>query len=900
MTRRSYRPAVVQPRRPPRRTLVSKAAATAAMDEPVSRIILPIDGRLPDVAASLRKSPVLVLQAPPGAGKTTRVPIALLEAGLLGDQQQLVLVQPRRLAARAAAARMAEENHWTLGRECGYHVRFDRRASSETRILAVTDGVLLRRLQQDPVLADVSAVVLDEFHERRLDTDVLLGMLHRLRTELRPELRLVVMSATLDAATVAQFLSCPVITAEGRSFPVRIRYRPPVAATSVTSRRIAEQAAHAVRDCLPTCQGDLLVFLPGEGEIRQVHRLLERETRTPDWIVLPLYGRLSPQEQDRVLRPNALRKIVLATNVAETSVTIDGVTTVVDSGWARVLRYDPQVGLDRLQLERISQASAEQRSGRAGRTAPGVCCRLWSEAAERGRPAQTEPEIQRVDLSGAVLQLHAWGERDIDDFPWLQAPRSESVADAHRILRMLGSLDDQLQITIAGRAMSRLPAHPRIAKLLLVGQEMDVLYAASWAAAILAERDPIQRREDQRRGAAEGGDARKPPTLAAAVSDCDLCDRIAAVWRFLFSGEDAAGAGRVNHAAARHLARIARQFRDLVRAELRRPRPAATQADEALPDTFATEHRELLRRALLAAFPDRLARRRDPHQPRGLMVGGRGVRLSEESAVTHGDLFLCLDCVGADRQEARVRMASEIPRGWLPAEGLHFHDACFFHPSRKQVVARRQVCWQDLVLEESPLPAPSGEEVERLLYAKAVAHWDQVNPEQDADLRQLLARVAWLGEVMPELDWPKVDRELLLELLREMCVGRRSFEQLRKASWRDAMLARLDARQHEALRQDAPTRLQTPRGTFAKVQYELGKPPVAAVRIQEAFGWADTPRLARGRRKILLHLLAPNMRCQQITDDLASFWDNAYHVVRRELKRRYPKHAWPEDPRGGA
>jgi ATP-dependent helicase HrpB len=821
---------------------------------------LPIDPVLPEVVAALRRHPCAVLRAPTGAGKTTRVPPALLDAGLAGTGQVVVL-EPRRLAARAAARRIADERGGRLGDEVGYHVRFDRQAGPLTRLLVVTPGILLRRLHDDPFLENVGAVLFDEFHERSLENDLALGVVRLVQQTVRPDLKIVAMSATLAVEAVAEYLGgCPVVTSEGRLHPVEIRYAP-----RPKEKPLPLAVGQAVGRLLDQTAGDLLVFLPGLQEIRQNAKHLEPLARERDLAVLPLYGDLPAEQQDAVLRPQPRRKVVLATNVAETSVTIEGITGVIDSGLARVLQYDPHVGMDRLRLTPISRASADQRAGRAGRTGPGVCVRMWSPIADRGRPEQTEPEIRRVDLAGAVLQLLTLGEKDILHFPWLEPPREATVAQALTLLRRLGAVADG-GVTELGKEMARLPVHPRVGRLLIEGKRWGNLPQVALAAALLSERDPFVR-------PLEG--LSKDYRRAATVSD--VLDRVEALEEFERDRRTAFPFGRLNRGAVSSVLRTRDQLLRLLRGS-----PTGRDPDAVL-------------RSLLAAFPDRLARRREAGGRQGVMVGGRGVRLAPDSGVTEAELFLCVD-VDAGERETWVRLASAVQRDWLPPEQVKVAHEVFFDPEAEKVLARKRVRFEDLVLEESPAALPGGDEVARVLAEAASERLERVLPPEDSAAELYRTRVRCLREWMPELHLPALDEGELRELLGWLCPGRRSFEELRNADWLPAFQGKLTHAQRQAVEREAPERLEVPSGNRLTLRYEEGRPPVLAVRIQEMFGLRETPRVAGGRVRVLLHLLAPNYRPQQVTNDLASFWANTYPQVRKELRARYPKHAWPEDP----
>jgi ATP-dependent helicase HrpB len=844
---------------------------------------LPIEAVLPRIAAALGSSPNVVICAPPGAGKTTRVPPALLDPALKIAGRILVL-QPRRMAARAAARRIAAEQGTSLGDGVGYQVRFDQQIGPRTRIALVTEGILLRMLHDDPLVESVGAVVFDEFHERNLNSDLALGMVRRIQQTVRPELKIVVMSATLDAAPVAAFLgNCPVITSEGRLFPVEIRY-----AGSFDKRPLAALVASGVEQVAERTQGeqtggDILVFLPGVGEIRQSAAELQAFAERRGFTLFELYGDLPPEQQDAVLGDSFRRKIVLSTNVAETSLTIPGVTAVVDTGLARQLRFDPSVGLDRLALGPISKASADQRAGRAGRTAAGVCLRLWEERSHAHRPAFEQAEIHRVDLAASVLQLWSWGETDVLAFPWFEPPSQPAVETALAVLDRLGAIEGGT-LTEIGRVMARLPVHPRIGRLLIEGHARGCARRTALASALLSERDPFLRSGGG--GSARGND-RAPRTAANYVSRSDVLDRVAALEEFESAGRADSTFGPINRSAAAFVLRA----RDQLLSELRREvgREAGTQTAGEMPQADA------FLQSLLTAFPDRLAKRRDSSTGKGVMVGGRGVRLSPQCAVTDAELFLCVD-VDAGQTEAVVRQASAVERGWLPPEELRTADEVFFHPTQKSVVARRRTYWDDLVIEEVNVPVTLGENAATVLAEAAWREWDRVFPSADPALAGFLTRVRCLAAWMPELKLPSFDDERLKAMLSELSMTCRSFEELRQSPWLDLFKSRLSYLQREAVEREAPERMSVPSGSRIALAYEVGRQPALPVRIQEVFGLRETPRIAGGRIRVVLHLLAPNMRTQQITDDLESFWANGYPQVRKDLRARYPKHAWPEDP----
>jgi ATP-dependent helicase HrpB len=834
-----------------------------------------------------------VLSAPTGSGKTTRVPPALLDSGLAGERA-IVMLEPRRVAARAAARRIAFERAGEVGREIGYAVRFDQRMGRETRIRIVTDGVLLRMLHDDPYLEQVSVVVFDEFHERGLNVDLALGMVRRIQETIRPELKIVVMSATLAAEPIAAFLgNCPVVAAAGKLFPVDVAClgdAPTAGSVDLkygTSLHSAgggfnplfrddglQTVVRAVNEALTHTTGDVLVFLPGVGEIRRVGQELETLAERNKLALMPLYGDLPAEQQDAVLGPCSRRKVVLATNVAETSITIDGVTAVVDTGLARVLQFDEHVGLDRLVLAKISKASAEQRAGRAGRTRPGLALRLWTRDEQRSLPDYEEPEIRRVDLAGPVLQLYAWGEPDVAAFPWFEPPRDLSLARAQALLKRLGAIDES-GVTDLGRLMNRLPVHPRVARLLIEGHRLGISEGAALAAALLSERSPFGRMfgviQSGRRGAAHR-------------SESDVVDRVHVLEEFV---KGVRPFQEFNAGAAHFVLQVRSQLVELLEKTCGQSNPVRESSSPMSND-------EALARCLLAAFPDRVARRREMSGRRGVMVGGRGVRLADESAVSEAELFVCVD-VDAGATEALVRQASAIKREWLDPKLISIRDEVTFDARSQRVVAVRQTCWDDLVLDEVALAHVAEEKIAGALAEAAAKDIVRAFPKND-DLTGFLERVRSLREWMPELALPAVDDEQLKGLLPALCQGCRSLEDLRRAPWLQWIKSLFTAAQLQAIEREAPERLTVPSGNKVTIQYKAGKRPVLAVRIQELFGLAETPRIAGGRVPLLMHLLAPNMRPQQVTDDLTSFWNKTYQQVRKDLRARYPKHAWPEDP----
>ncbi len=847
---------------------------------------LPVDEVLPRLVAALAQGGNVVLRAPTGAGKTTRVPPALLGSGL-GANRTIVMTEPRRVAARAAARRIAEEQRWTLGGEVGYQVRFEKKASKETRILVVTEGILVQRLQSDPFLDGVAAILFDEIHERTVAVDLAIAMARRVQREVRPDLSLVAMSATLDPGPLSEFLGgAETIESAGRLHPIEIRYLDGSDPLDLKTepREIAPRVAAAVERALAEAPGGggVLAFLPGVAEIRRAEEILGGRAAVAGCAILPLYGELGPEAQDAAIAPNARRKIVLATNVAETSVTVAGVSAVVDCGLARILRFDPGSGLDRLELYRIGRASADQRAGRAGRERPGIAFRLWPEREQAARPERERSEIQRVDLAGPALELLAWGETDLAGFGWFEPPEPAALARARDLLARLGAIEGS-GLSPLGRAMAGVPVHPRLARLLIEGKRRGVGREAALVAALLGDRDPF------RRGAPGGG-----RRSAVHVSRSDLLDRLDALERFEKSGgrETSSAAGELSAGAARFVIQAARQIE----------RSVAETPDEKggrglLP---ITDRDAALLAAVGAAWPDRIARRREPGSPRAVMVGGRGVRLGEESAVSTAELFVCVDLDGRPSAggEARVRLASAIDPDDLPRELRREEMEVRFDSERDRAVALCRTMYDDLVLAEREVPPPA-EEAARVLAEAAGRDLERALGLDEPEIAGFLARWRWLARAMPDLGLPPAGEAEIRALLPELARGRRSFADLRKASLRDLLSGALSYPQMQALAREAPERLEVPSGSSIRLEYpvEGDGSPVLAVRIQELFGLAETPRVAAGRVPVLLHLLAPNYRPQQVTRDLASFWANTYPQVKKELQGRYPKHSWPDDPR---
>ena len=814
---------------------------------------------------ALARGTRLVLRAAPGAGKTTRVPAALLDAGSAGDGCVLVL-EPRRIAARAAAAFVAGSRGAAVGGEVGYAVRFEQRGGAATRLWFVTEGVFGRRLARDPFLDGVGVVVLDEFHERHLQGDLALAVVRELQDTVRPDLKLAVMSATLATEALAAHLpAATVLTSEGRAHPVTTTWAP-----LPPGRRLADHVATVLPPLLD--DGDALVFLPGAAEIRRTAGALERLAELRGVDVVALHGDQPLDDQQRALRAGPRRRVVLATNVAETALTVEGVTTVVDSGLVRLARFDPRRGLDRLVVTSISRASAEQRSGRAGRLGPGRCVRLWSREEDRGRREYETPEILRLDLTRTVLELRAWGLRDAAGLPWLDPPPRATLDHAERLLVRLGAVEEASgAITATGRRLLELPASPRLARMQLEAERAGCGRAGALLAALAGERDILLA------GRAFGGPSRDRP---AAPSDLLLrMDLFHEAARRGFS-LDTCRTLDLDPGAVRAVEHARRQL-------ARRGGTALTHGD---PET--------LLRCALAGFPDRVCRRRAPGEARAVMVGGTGVVLAPESVVRDAELFVAIDLrAGARGAEAVVGVASQVRREWLEAlfpGAITAERTLIFDRQREAVVERSRERYADLVLAESVRGAVDRTAAGELL-AAAVVEDPVLLAHVAANEEPLLARLRFLARAMPELAIPTPD-ELLAAAVSALAAGRRSVAELREADLGGAVRGLLDHAQRSALERDAPASYRLPTGRLAPVVYERDRPPAVAARIQELFGLSDTPRFAAGRVRLVVQLLAPNQRPVQVTDDLASFWRTTYFEVRKQLRGRYPRHAWPEDP----
>lgn len=808
---------------------------------------LPVADVLPEVGRLLADNRPVVLQAPPGSGKTTLVAPSLLDAPWL-EGRRIILLEPRRLAARAACRYMAAMLGEEVGERVGYHVRLERRVGPRTRIEVLTEGLLVQRLLGDPELLDAAVVIFDEFHERSIFADFGLALALDSRAALRPDLRLLVMSATIEAEPIAAHLgNGAVVTAEGRVWPVDTRYLP-----RNSEAPVPRQAADAVRRALIEEQGSMLVFLPGEGEIHRTASLLAESPLPPDTSVHPLYGSLPRQAQEAAVEPAppGRRKVVLATSIAESSLTIAGIRVVIDTGWMRVPRFSPRNGMSRLETLRVTADRADQRAGRAGRLGPGICWRLWDSATQRRLAPSGLPEILDADLAPLVLQAADWGATRREGLPWFTAPPDAAWRQASDLLRDLGAIDEAGRPTTRGRLMARLPVHPRLSHMILQAEARGCPRTACLLAAAVVEaaaESSLRRETDARR----------------------LLDRL--------EGGDCA-----DHAPRDWAARV-RQLAG----QWARPYPPRDRGTVEAG------------RMLSWAFPDRIAQRRE--QP-GLfrLSGGRGGILDTADSLA-SEPWLAVAEIQDDGPDARIRLAAPIALEWIEedfASRIVSEERVIWDRRQEAIAAVRRDCLGGLTLREAPLRHPAPEAVASALLdgirSKGVA-----NLAWDAASRNLQGRILLLRRARPEEDWPDVSDAALTVRLAEWLLpwltGLTRWEQVQRVDLAPALLALLGSARRE-LDRLAPTHIEVPSGSHIRIDYAHGEEPVLAVRVQEVFGLNDTPRVAGGRVPVLLHLLSPAHRPVQVTRDLASFWRQGYGLVRKELRGRYPRHDWPEDP----
>jgi ATP-dependent helicase HrpB len=865
---------------------------------------LPIYEIESELVARLRAHRRLIVSAPTGSGKSTQVPQMLLDHGLLGDGQVVVL-QPRRLATRMLAARVAFERQATLGGEVGYQIRLESVTSSATRIRFVTEGVLLRQMMSDPELRGVSALIFDEFHERHLYGDITLAQALDLQERARPDLVIIVMSATLDADALHKYmgrvsvaaaagasgeqegkppvqcaLGCSVLSSEGRTYPVDIGYAESPSYTD--ARPVWEQAADAFIHFVQSGgKGDVLVFMPGGFEISQTLQAIRNCEESRGWVLLPLHGELPPREQDAAVARYEQRKVVVATNVAETSLTIDGVRCVIDSGLARQARYDSQRGINTLLIEKISRAAADQRTGRAGRTAPGVCLRLWTQEEHSHRAATELPEVKRLDLSEVVLTLKASGVENLATFRWLEPPDAQALAHAEELLTDLGALSQEhAAITTVGRRMLAFPLHPRYARMLLAAQDFRCVHQACLVAALTQGRDLLLRNVDR-----ETARYREDLLGDRASSDFWILMR---AWTYAARNEfrlDACRRMGIHMVTAKQVGPLFQQFLDIAKREGLDAEPREAPEDA-------------LQKCLLIGFSDRVARRLDSGTLRCELVHNRRGLLARESTVQKAPLFVVAEVREVGGRDGEVNtilsLATAIEESWLREffpEDLHGDLHVQFDTVQKRVMAAEVVKFRGLALSARRVEPPPADAAARLLAEEVIAGRLSLN-EWDHTVEQWIQRLSLLAEACPEFELPVItdaDRRAIIE---QVCHGAFGYKDIKDKPVKQVVQSWLGNAQRDLLDKHAPERLSFANGRTPKVTYEPGRPPFVSLRIQDLYDVTQTPKIALGRVPVVVHILTPGMKPVQVTQDLAGFWREHYPRLKSELQRRYPKHEW--------
>ena len=815
----------------------------------------PIAPLLPAIGTSLATHPRLVLEAPPGAGKTTQVPLALLDASWLAGRR-IVMLEPRRVAARSAAMFMAGQLGEEVGQTVGYRIRFENRVSARTRIEVVTEGILTRMIQDAPELEGIGALLFDEFHERHLAADLGLALALDVQAGLREDLRIVVMSATLDGQRLAAFLDAPRLSSEGRGHPVAISHFP-----ARREESLEAQARRAAEEALARHPGDVLVFLPGQREIARVQAALEAAVLPDDAEVLALHGELPVEQQSRVLQaaPDGRRRIVLATNVAESSVTLPGVRVVIDSGLAREPRFDPNSGFPRLDVVPIAQASADQRAGRAGRVAEGWVWRLWPQSQRL--EAQRRPEIAQVELAGLALELAAWGSEGLR---FVDPPPPGALAAARELLQRLGALAASGGITAQGRRMLALGTHPRLAAMLLAARTPRQQALSADLAALVEARDPLRSRSDA------------------------LAER----WRALAAFRSGRVPADASRSALAAIDAAARQWRRRLRCEAAPP-----------PDIEAHELGDLLAHA----YPDRIAARHPVDPLRYQLANGRSARLFEDSALRGEPWLVASELRHEARGDALLLRAAPVDEAFLRAdfrERFVEREGAVWDADKRALVARRESRFDRIVLDSRPAGRVDPDQAAQAL-TDAVRELGLVALPWTEGLRQWQAREVSLRQWMPELGLPDLSdaalQATLDDWLKPAFAGKTRLDALSEAELGEALKSPLAWGLRQQVERLAPARITVPSGMERRIDYALDhegapQPPVLAVKLQELFGLADTPRVADGRVPLTLHLLSPGGKPLQVTGDLRSFWNRTYPEVRKEMKGRYPRHPWPDDP----
>ena len=835
---------------------------------------LPIFSIIAQLRDLLREKQSVILSSPPGSGKTTVVPLTLLEEKWLAGRSILIL-EPRKLAARMAARRMAAILEEPVGGTVGYQVRFDRKMSAATRIEVVTEGILTRRMQGDPELAGVGLVIFDEFHERSLHADLALALCLDVMKGLRDDLKILIMSATLDIENITTVLGDPgIVHAEGRVYPVNIRYAGTLAAkkryglllgNTYSFLQCVSQVKEVIQEAARLESGDMLVFLPGAGEIRRIAEQLAQWADYKGIALFPLHGNLPGPMQDKAVQPDpeGKRRLVLATSIAETSLTIEGVRIVIDSGWSRVQRFDPNSGLSRLITVRVSRASAGQRCGRAGRQGPGVCFRLWDERIEQELKPHSRPEILEADLAWFVLELAHWGIGDPAQLQWLDLPPPGHYAQAVNLLTQLGALDALGCITALGKRMAAFPVHPRLARMLVGAEENGDGKKACDLAALITERDIFR--------AIEG------------ASPADIEARVQVLADYRRAGRKSSPRLHVDFASCAAVDKASGQYMRL----LRQGKSAKTRYSAG---------------ALLAgAYPDRIARLRPSSHDRYLLANGRGAVLPEGDHLA-GTPYLVAAHLDAGHIDGRIYLAAAITEEELFTvcrDVIHHVEKVSWDSRLEEVVMVRQECLRQLVLTSRPLAQVDGKAVQQAMLEGIRLMGLECLP-WNREARTLQARILLLRAHRPDLFWPDCSDQSITDNLADWLApyltGITRRRHLLKLDMVMILKNKLDWNQQRHLDELAPTHIRVPSGSNKRLEYSTDGPPVLAVRLQELFGLPDTPAICDGRVKVTLHLLSPAQRPIQITRDLKGFWNNTYPEVKKELKGRYPKHHWPEDP----
>jgi ATP-dependent helicase HrpB len=840
---------------------------------------LPIYEIESEIVARLKADRRLILSAPTGSGKSTQVPQMLLKHGLLGNGQVVVL-QPRRLATRLLAARVAQELGVKLGDEVGYQIRFENVTSAKTKIRFVTEGVLLRQMINDPKLPGVSALIFDEFHERHLYGDITLARALDLQEQFRPDLLLAVMSATLNAGELEKYLSpCATLSSEGRTFPVEIEYLPH--RTGANGSPVWELAAEEFsRFVISGGEGDVLVFMPGGFEISQTIEAIRHISEAKGYIILPLHGDLPPRDQDAAVARYEQPKVVVATNVAETSITIDGVRLVIDSGLARIARYDSNRGINTLLIEKISQANADQRTGRAGRTAPGKCVRLWSRSEHDERAPHEMSEIKRLDLAEVVLTLKVADVDDLRKFRWLEKPDEISLTHAEELLEDLGAVGYDKKITATGRKMLAFPLHPRYARMLLAAQEFGCVRQACLVAALTQGRDLLLRNCGK-----DVESAREDLFGEKASSDFWILMR---AWNFAANNQfrlDACRKLGIHAVTARQVGPLLEQFLRIAK-------------DEGLD----TQHREVkdeaLQKCILIGFSDRVARRLDQGTLRCELVHNRRGVLARESVVQHSPLFVTAEVREIESRDKEMNtilsLATAIEAEWLRElfpDDLKSDLYVQFDAQQKRVLAAELLRFRGLALAAKRIDPPPADAAAKIL-ADEINAGRLLLPNWDHSVEQWLARLNLLCANCPELQLPNISDDDKKHIIEQLCHGANSYKEIKEREVKPIVMSWLSQSQRELLDKHAPERLTLPNGRTPKVNYEYGKSPFISLRIQELYDVNQTPRIAMGKIPVTVHILTPGMKPIQVTQDLASFWREHYPKIKSELARKYPKHLW--------